>query len=169
MSGRCSLFQGIEQLYISPQYTTTCVSIHFLAELIILLVRPQQMLGLPCSPHLGGRPPLENSVVHRIPWPCVCHCGFLKTFCVFRVDLVAKGLCLYIVSLFNHVLLSDSGIQFSWVSCTLRRPCFLSCYCLFTGLLNSLLYFPHHVSTSVAHLGSLFCIPGCSEQAFLVQ
>lgn len=113
MSGRCSLFQGIEQLYISPQYTTTCVSIHFLAELIILLVRPQQMLGLPCSPHLGGRPPLENSAVHRIPWPCVCHCGFLKTFCVFRVDLVAEGLCLYIVSLFNHVLLSDSGIQFS--------------------------------------------------------
>lgn len=80
MSGRCSFFQGIEQLYISPQYATTCVSIHFLAGWIILLVRPQQMLGPPRRPHLGRWPPLENSAVHRNPlWPHVCHCVFLKT------------------------------------------------------------------------------------------
>ena len=67
MSGRCSLFQGIEQLYISPQYTTTCVSIHFLAGWIILLVRPQQMLGLPPFPIWVGDHPWRTLLFTGTP------------------------------------------------------------------------------------------------------
>lgn len=165
MSGRCSLFQGIEQLYISPQYTTTCVSIHFLAELIILSVSPQQMLGLP--PIWEDDHPWRTLQFTGTPCGSVCHCGFLRIFCVFRIDLVAKGLCLYIISLFIHVLLSVSGIQLRWGSCTLRKPCFFSCCCLFTGFLP-VLYSPYSswalaspwlIFLSVTHLGVLFFGP----------
>lgn len=82
-------------------------------------------VGTPSLPNLGGWPPLENFAVHRNPlWPCVCYCVFLKTLCVFRIDLVAEGLRWYIVSWFDHVLLSVSGIQFGWRGhLFLKRPC----------------------------------------------
>lgn len=101
MSGRCSLFRGIEQLYISPQYTTTCVSIQFLARWIILLVRPWQMLGL--TPIWVMTTPGELCCSQE-PLVAICLLWwvFLKTFCVFKIDLVA-GLYVYIVSLFDCI------------------------------------------------------------------
>lgn len=157
MSGRCSLFQGIEQLYISPQYTTTCVSIHFLAELIILLVSPQQMLGLP--PIWEDDHPWRTLQFTGTPCGSVCHCGFLKIFCVFRIDLVAKGLCLYIISLFIHVLLSVSGIQLSWGSCTLRKPCFFFMLLPFHRVSFCPLFSLFQLSTSIALSYFLLCYP----------
>lgn len=99
-------------------------------------------VGTPSLPNLGRWPPLENSAVHRNPlWPCVCYCVFLKTCCVFRIDLVAEDLCRYIVLLFDHVLLSVSGIQLTWVTCSLKSPCL------------SLLLLPIHRLSRFSHSG----------------